>query len=73
MQFQNSYHRSCLFIVAIQSMPVILGGELRLPGTSRLRVYRKDRVPLKNRQLIELAHISHNGKQSIIYFKRPLY
>lgn len=43
-------------------MPVILGGELRLPDNSRLRMYRKDRVQLPYKALIPLAKISNNGK-----------
>ena len=43
-------------------MPVILGGDIKLPDDTKLRVYRNDKVGLKKNEIISLATINQNGK-----------
>ena len=57
------YHNSFF----VKFMPVILGGDLRLPDDSKLRVYRKENVPLPKNELITLATIDKNGKQLLSF------
>ena len=45
-----------------QYMPVILGGDIKLPDDTKLRVYRNDKVGLKKNEIISLATINQNGK-----------
>ena len=43
-------------------MPVILGGDIKLPDDTKLRVYRNDKNELKKNELVSLATINQNGK-----------
>ena len=45
-----------------QYMPVILGGDIKLPDDTKLRVYRNDKNELKKNELVSLATINQNGK-----------
>ena len=48
--------------IFIQYMPVILGGDIKLPDDTKLRVYRNDKIGLKKNEIISLATINQNGK-----------
>ena len=54
--------------IFIQYMPVILGGDIKLPDDTKLRVYRNDKIELEKNELVTLATIYQNGKHSILYF-----
>ena len=42
-------------------MPVILGGDIRLPDNAKLKVYRKNKKELQKNELITLASVNKNG------------
>ena len=44
-------------------MPVILGGDIRLPDEAKLRIYRNDKIDLEKNELIRLATINETGRQ----------
>ena len=54
--------------IFIQYMPVILGGDIKLPDDTKLRVHRNDKIELEKNELVTLATIYQNGKHSIFYF-----
>ena len=62
------YHLNLTLKIFIQYMPVILGGDIKLPDDTKLRVYRNDKIELEKNELVTLATIYQNGKHSILYF-----
>ena len=44
-------------------MPVILGGDIRLPDNAKLKVYRNNKKELQKNELITLASVNKNGNQ----------